>query len=119
MRADKSKKANIEPPSIETPQKDIIVEIIRMLDKHLKECFPKQTQNDLYEQFSDLLVIPSRNYEKVEGAKGRIMLGAPEAEDRESKTFKDIKNVKMFGSMKMKSGSPEHARVAELGEEIG
>lgn len=71
-KAKGSEKQEPQPPQIDQDQKDIIVQIMQMLDKNLETCFNKQSQNQFFEQFSDLLVIPEDKKALIKGIEDRI-----------------------------------------------
>lgn len=50
-----SKKANQFSSNSTTNQRDTIVEIVRLLDKHLEICFPQMSRENFYETFTNIL----------------------------------------------------------------
>lgn len=47
--------------SVTINQKDMIVEIVRVIDKHLNICFPTMSRENFIETFSSILYIPREN----------------------------------------------------------
>ena len=44
-------------PEVPMAQKDLIVEIMRQLEIHLKDCFPNIPREMFIQQFNDLIVV--------------------------------------------------------------
>ena len=47
-------------------QKDMIVEIVRLLDKHLEVCFPQMDRENFLETFKSIIIVNSLDSEDVQ-----------------------------------------------------
>jgi hypothetical protein len=68
-------------------QKNMIVEIVRILDKHLDLCFPQMSRENFMETFSGILyTMPDQEEEKI------TPLQTQPTNSKNSRLFSDVEN---------------------------